>query len=135
MLAEDTSTKCPECKKPLVWISVLKREEEEELRFSCDACKREFRYADGQLGEVHRERDPKAESAAVVRSEHEAVLNHRCPACGGPISDGRMGPLLTCLWCHERYSVEGGELVPRMEDFLPPPKPRLSDFYPAQRQR
>jgi len=135
MLAEDTSTKCPECKKPLIWVSVFKKEDGEEFRFSCETCKREFAYSNGRLSERRTERDPRAESAAVVRSEHEAALNHRCPACGGPISDGRVGPLLTCLWCHEGYAVEGGELVPRMEDFLRPPKPKLRDFYAIQQQR
>jgi predicted nucleic acid-binding Zn-ribbon protein len=57
-------------------------------------------------------------------------LSHRCPACGGPISDGGTGLTLACLWCGEQYAVEKGELLPKPEDpLLRPSKPKMSEFY------
>ena len=140
MLVEDTSTKCRECGKPLVWLGHLKRGRDEggleEFRFGCDACKREYVYVDGRLSEKRKERDAQAESAAIIRSERDAVLSHRCPACGGPISDGRIGPTFGCLWCGEQYAVENGELVPKLEDrFLAKQRLRMSDFYAVQPKR
>jgi nitrite reductase/ring-hydroxylating ferredoxin subunit len=108
----------------------------DEFRFGCDACKREYVYADGQLSERRKERDTYAESAAIARSETEAALKHRCPACGGPISDGRVGSMFCCLWCGEKYGVETGELVPKpSEALLPQSKPKMSDFYALQPNR
>lgn len=140
MLIEDTSTKCPSCRSPLVWLSRITRlrdeREVEESNFGCDARKRQYVYVDGELGERRKERDTHAESAAMIRSELEAALRHRCPDCGGPISDGREGRTFTCLWCHEQYSVEGGELVRKLDDpRLMKPRPRMSDFYALQSKR
>ena len=137
MLSEDASTQCPECRKPLIWLGHCRREcdegSAEELRFGCGVCKREFDYADGQLSERRKRRDTYAELAAAIRSEYNAALNHRCPACGGPISDGRVGRKFACLWWGEEYAVEKGELVTKLEeDRLLKSKPRMSDFYAVQ---
>ena len=86
--------------------------------------------------EKRKERDTYAESAVMARSKTEAALKHRCPACGGPISDGRVGSMFCCLWCGEKYGVETGELVPKpSEALLPQSKPKMSDFYALQPNR
>ena len=140
MLIEDNSTKCRTCRKPLVWLNHFKRGREEggaeEFIFGCDACKREFVYVEGRLSEKWKERDTYAESAAIAQSEHDAILRHRCPVCGGPVSDGSTGLTLACLWCGEQYGVEKGELVPKPEvPLLRPSKPKMSEFYAVQSRR
>ncbi|MGP8068738.1 MAG: hypothetical protein ACLP5V_02485 [Candidatus Bathyarchaeia archaeon] len=71
------------------------------------------------------ERDPVAEYIAMHRAEIDTVRNRRCSHCGGPLDD-----FLTCEWCHESYSVESGELVPRIEALLSKlRKPKMSEFY------
>jgi DNA-directed RNA polymerase subunit RPC12/RpoP len=137
MIIEDASTKCPSCKNSLTWISHLKREDggAEEFRFGCDDCKREYMYLDGRLGELSKGKGPYAEAAVIARCETEAALKHRCSTCGGPISDGRVGRRLSCLWCGEEYTVSNGELVPKLEDPLLKPKTRMSDFYAVQSKR
>jgi hypothetical protein len=98
-----------------------------EFDFCCGTCKREYRFTDGNLKELKIERDPVAEQLAMRKAEIEAFRNCRCSQCGGPLDDW-----LTCDWCRERYSVERGELVPRVEDAVQF-KPRMRDFYGAQR--
>ena len=137
MIIEDASTKCPSCKNSLIWISHFKREEggAEEFRFGCDACKREYTYLDGRLSELSESKGPYTEAAVIARCETDAALKHRCPGCGGPISDGRVGRRFACLWCGEEYAVGNGELVPKLEDALLKPKTRMSDFYAVQSKR
>jgi len=98
-----------------------------ELDFRCDTCKREYRFGDGELSELKIERDPVAEQLAMRKAEIDAFRNCRCSQCGGPLDDW-----LTCDWCHERYYVEDGVLVPRPRDPLPI-KRRMSDFYGRNR--
>jgi len=130
MLVEDNSTECLACKNPLTWMGKGKRTHQGrdvyELDFRCDSCKREFRFSDGTLKELKVERDAVAEQLAIRRAEIDKVRNRRCLGCGGPLDDW-----LTCEWCHEKYSVDRGELVPRIEEAMRP-KPRMCDFY-AQR--
>jgi len=139
MQVEDNSTRCPECLKPLFWLGHNMRRREggdtEVFSFGCDGCKREYLYLDGQLTEKKRERDTHAESTAIIESELDAALSHRCPACGGPISDGSAGPRFACLWCGETYSVEKGELIPRLKDLLRSARPKMGDFYAPNNQR
>ena len=139
MLIEDASTKCPSCKNPLIWLNVKRVEgDAQQFSFGCNTCKREYVYVGARLIEKlesGNKRDIYAESTAIARSETEAALKHRCPACGGPISDGRVGPIFTCLWCGEGYAVGEGELVPKLEDHLLKPKGRLSDFYAIRTKR
>jgi nitrite reductase/ring-hydroxylating ferredoxin subunit len=72
----------------------------------------------------------------MARSERDTVLNHRCPRCGGPISDGAMSPMLVCLWCGEEYAVKNGELVSKLEDhLLMRPKRQMREFYTIQPKR
>jgi len=97
-----------------------------EFDFRCDYCKREFRFRDGKLKQLTIERDPVAEHIAMRKAEIDTVRNRRCPHCGGPLDDW-----LTCGWCHERYSVDNGELIPRIEEQLQH-KPKMSDFYALQ---
>lgn len=130
MLVEDSSTKCLACKNPLTWMGTGKRpyqgRDVYELDFRCDSCKREFRFRDGNLKELKVERDAVAEQLAMRRAEIDTVRNRRCLACGGPLDDW-----LTCEWCHEKYSVDSGELIPRIEKAMRP-KPRMHDFYAQQ---
>jgi len=140
LLVEETTTKCLECARPLVWLGHRTggREEGggEEFRFVCDACKREYLYLAGRLSKKWKEGDTDAESAAIIRGEHDSALSHRCPDCGGPISDGRVGRMFACLWCGEEYAVENGELVPKLADpLLRPSKRKMSEFYALQPKR
>ena len=127
------STECTDCNKPLVWINrsrrLIKNREIEELEFRCDSCQKHYLYRDRILKEKMLERDEVAEIAAMHSAEFEAVRNRRCPHCGGPLDD-----FLTCDWCHESYSVDSGELIPRTEEPLHL-KPRMSDFYAIQQQQ
>ena len=79
---------------------------------------------DGKLRELKIERDPVAETMAMRRAEIDTVRNRRCTKCGGPLDE-----FLTCEWCHERYSVDNGELVPQTEDLLRHRKPQMREFY------
>jgi len=128
---ESNATNCFECDKPLVWISRNKRlhqgRDAYEFDFRCDSCKREYRFMDGKLRQLKIERDPVAEHMAMRKAEIDSVRNRRCPNCGGPLDNW-----LICDWCHESYSVDSGELVPRSEEPLQL-KPKMSDFYAIQR--
>jgi uncharacterized protein YbaR (Trm112 family) len=130
MLIEDESTKCPGCKNPLTWVGRSKQVHQGrdvyELDFRCGTCQCEYRFRDGKLKELKVERDPVAEQLAIREAEVDAVRDRRCSICGGPLDDW-----LTCDWCHQRFSVESGELVPRTEEALQP-KPQMSDFYADQ---
>ena len=137
LLVED-EVKCPYCKKPLFWISHRESEGSgtEEFRFGCETCKRAYLFAGGRLSEQRKERGTRAESEAMARSECESVMSHRCPECGGPISNERAGSMFSCLWCGEKYAVELGELVQKPEDFLiSRSKTKVSEFYAVQRKR
>jgi uncharacterized protein YbaR (Trm112 family) len=131
MLIEDQSTKCRDCNNPLTWTAIGKRlrqgSDVYELDFRCETCKREYRFTDGNLKELKIERDPVAEKLAIRQAEIDAFRNSRCLNCGGPLDDW-----LTCDWCHERYSVDEGILVPRPREALRP-KPKVSDFYALER--
>jgi len=97
----------------------------DELGFRCESCNREFRFREGRLKELKIERDPVAERIAMHKAEVDVARNRRCLRCGGPLDD-----FLTCEWCHERYSVESGELVPRIVDWLSQQhKSKMSEFY------
>ena len=128
MQFETNSTGCLNCHKPLLWISRSKRSRQGrdvyEFDFRCDSCKREFRFRDGMLKELSNERDPVAENLAMRQAEIDTIRNRRCPSCGGPLDNW-----LACEWCHERYSAENGELVPKIEQLLKQRKPRISEFY------
>jgi hypothetical protein len=100
-----------------------------EFDFQCGSCKGEYRFRDGKLRKLNTERDPAAERLAMHKAEIDTVRNRRCPQCGGPLDDW-----LTCEWCHERYSVDNGELVPKIDELLKP-KPRMPDFYALSEQR
>jgi len=119
-----------DCQKPLVWISrsrqLHQNGEVYEFDFHCDSCKREFRFRDGKLKQLTIERDPVAEHIAMRKAEIDTIRNRCCPHCGGPLDDW-----FTCGWCHERYSVDNGELVPRIQKQLQL-KPKMSDFYALQ---
>ncbi len=127
------STDCLDCHKPLVWVSRSKRllqgRDVDELGFRCDSCKREYRFREGRLKELKIERDPVAERMAMHKAEVDTVRNRRCPNCGGPLDE-----FLACEWCHESYSVENGELIPRIQELLAKQhKPKISEFYATQR--
>ena len=100
-----------------------------EFNFRCDPCKREYRFRDGELKQLKIERDPIAEHIAMREAEMDSVRNRRCPNCGGPLDNW-----LRCAWCHESYSVDSGELVPRSAEPLQP-KPKMSDYYAIQRKQ
>ena len=127
---ESNTTNCFECDKPLMWIGRSRRLQQDrevyEFEFRCDSCKREFCFRDGKLKELKIERDPVAERMAMRQAETETVRNRRCPQCGGPLDDW-----LTCGWCHERYSVDNGELIPRIQEQLQH-RPKVRDFYALQ---
>ncbi len=76
------------------------------------------------LGEMKIERDPVAEELAMQEAEIDTVRNRRCSRCGGPLDR-----FLTCDWCHERYIIEKGELIPRIEDLFKHLKPHMREFY------
>jgi RNase P subunit RPR2 len=124
---ETNSTNCENCNKPLVWIGRSKRSHQGrdvyELDFRCDYCKREFRFRDGKLRELKLARDPLAEQIAIQRAEVDTVRNRRCLSCGGPLDD-----FLACERCSERYVIENGELVPRVEEPATPRR-QMSEFY------
>ncbi len=136
MIFEDKSAECQHCrKKKLVLISCVKAPERSRdayiSRLQCDLCHREYTLRDGKLAENREERDPVAELMAVRKAEIDVVRNRRCPQCGGPLDDW-----LTCDWCHEKYSIEYGELVPRNEDdLLKQHKPQMREFYALNAQR
>lgn len=127
---ESNSTECYECHTPLVWVGRSTRidqgREVYEFDFRCDTCKREYRFRDGKLEEVKVERNPVAEHMAMHKAELDTARNRRCPQCGGPLDDW-----LACGWCHERYSIDNGELIPKLEELLKH-KPKMSDFYALQ---
>ena len=131
MLIEDSSANCRGCHNPLTWVGLSKRSGQNsvvyELDFRCEKCKCEYQFRDGKLRELKVERDPVAEKLAIRQAEIDAFRNSRCINCGGPLDDW-----LTCDWCHERYSVDEGVLIPRPGD-SPRPKPKLSDFYALKR--
>ena len=103
----------------------------EEFGFRCDTCKHEYQFREGRLRELKIERDPVAEELAMHKAEIDVARNCRCRQCGGPLDD-----FLTCDWCHAKYSVVNGELVPRIEDpLLQQRKPQLSEFYALKPQR
>ena len=130
MLIEDQSVKCRSCSNPLTWAGMSQRihqsREVYALDFRCDSCEREYRFIDGKLKELKVERDLVAEQIEMRKAEINTFRSRRCLSCGGPLGDW-----LTCDWCHQRFSVEGGELVPRIEEALQP-KPKMSDFYADQ---
>jgi len=130
---ESNSTNCSNCNKPLVWISrnkwACQGRDVYEFDFRCDSCKREYRFMDGKLRQLKTERDPVAEYMAMRKAEIHSVRDRRCPNCGGPLDNW-----LRCDWCHESYSVDSGELVPRMKEPLQL-KPKMSDFYAIQRKQ
>jgi len=102
-----------------------------EFGFRCDSCKREFRFKDGKLEGLKTQRDPIAELMAMREAEMGAIRTRRCPRCGGPLDDW-----LTCDWCHEHYSIDNGELVPRIEDhLLKQRKPQMRELYALNAQR
>jgi len=116
-------------------MSISKRvdqdRDEYEFGFLCDSCKREFRFKDRKLEELKTQRDPFAELMAMREAEISAIRNRRCPHCGGSLDDW-----LTCDWCHEQYSIDNGELVPRIEDHLRKQrKPQMREFYALNTQR
>jgi DNA-directed RNA polymerase subunit RPC12/RpoP len=91
MLIEDQSTKCPNCKHPLTWLSHVKRcpqpEAIHEFNFRCDSCNREFQFKEGQLHEKAHERNLGREDEVARHSELEIGINRRCPDCGGRIKN------------------------------------------------
>jgi nitrite reductase/ring-hydroxylating ferredoxin subunit len=102
-----------------------------EFGFRCDSCKREYRFRDGKLKELKTQRDPFTELMAMRKAEIDTIRNRRCPHCGGPLDDW-----LTCDWCHEQYSIDNGELVPRIEDhLLKQHKPQMREYYALNAQR
>jgi hypothetical protein len=130
---ESNSTNCFDCHKPLVWMSRSKRLDQSrdvyEFDFRCDSCRSEYRFRNGKLRQLKIERDPVAEHVAMYNAETDSVRNRRCPNCGGPLDNW-----FRCDWCHESYSVDSGELVPRSEEHLRL-KPKMSDFYAIQRKQ
>ena len=100
MQFEDKSTQCPNCQKPLTWISHIKRWEKpreiHEFNFNCGSCNRKFQFRDDQLVEKPPERDPAAEIAAVHSTQLKDAFNRRCLQCGGPITKGLGLSALNC---------------------------------------
>ena len=136
MIFEDKTTECQHCrKKKLVLISHVRTTERDKEAYvstlQCDLCHREYTLRDGKVTEKREERDPVAELIATREAEIGPIRNRRCPRCGGPLDDW-----LTCDWCHERYSIANGELVPRIEDsMLQQRKPQMREFYALNAQR
>jgi uncharacterized protein with PIN domain len=130
---ENKTNQCPTCDKPLMWKGHVQRSSEHgeiyEFFFSCEKCGRQFVFRDGSLFEQKPSRDVAAEANAIHKLERTNALSRRCPQCGGPLDEW-----LTCGWCHERYSVDNGELVPIIEELLKH-KTQLSDFYALQRKQ
>ena len=66
MLFGNESTKCPNCKNQLVWISHVKlwkhAREIDEFNFSCDSCKRQYQFIDDKI--IEKGRDLIAETKA-----------------------------------------------------------------------
>jgi transposase-like protein len=86
MRIEDQSTKCPNCKKPLTWLSHVKRYSKlqaiHEFNFRCQSCKREYQFKDDQLTEKAPERNLGLEDEAITHSELQTGINRRCPESG-----------------------------------------------------
>ena len=138
MQFEDKSTQCPNCQKPLIWISHIKRWEKpreiHEFNFNCGSCNRKFQFRDDQLIEKPPERDPAAEISAVHNTQLKNAVNRRCLQCGGPITKGLGLSALNCDWCHQEYSLVDGELLAKPPD-LTEPKPKISEFYAVHARR
>jgi hypothetical protein len=137
---ENNSTNCAHCQIPLVWTSRTKRwinrKEVDEFQFHCQSCKREYRYREGRLSEILKERDIVAEHKAMDYAEIESASRRRCSECGGPLNNTGGCGLLSCQWCHAQYVVKDGELFPRPEeDSLLKQKPSMSEFYAVYSQR
>ena len=100
MLIEDQSTNCPNCKKPLTWKSIIKHWEQgklvDEFSFSCESCKREYQFKEGQLIEKRPLQDPLVETLAIKGGQQQVAVNRRCLQCGGPITDGPEFHALRC---------------------------------------
>jgi len=130
MLFETNSDKCPKCKGSLTLLSHRRRFEKSaqtyEFEFRCDSCQREYQFIDGKLEDLKKKRDLVGEHVAVRKVEIITIRNRRCSHCGGPLDD-----FLTCEWCSERYVIENGELIPRIEELLKR-KPQMSEFYAQQ---
>jgi hypothetical protein len=133
MLVEDQSTKCPNCQKPLTWLSHVKRypqpEAIHEFNFRCDSCNREYQFKDNHLTEKAHERNLGREDEAVRHTELENGINRRCTDCGGPIKN-RYGLALRCDWCCQEYSLIEGELQARPTE-QEPSKPTMREFTDA----
>jgi nitrite reductase/ring-hydroxylating ferredoxin subunit len=135
MRFEDQSTKCPNCKGPLTWLSHVKQWKEgrqvDEFTFRCEPCNREYLFRDDQVTEKRQGRDTVAETIAIHHSELQAALKSRCTHCGGPITNGGSGYALRCEWCHQEYSLNDGRLQPKTAAH-PKPKPTMREFYAVQ---
>jgi Zn finger protein HypA/HybF involved in hydrogenase expression len=137
MRFEDKRTKCSRCKTPLIWLSHIKRWEQDrqvdEFTFHCEKCKREYLYKNDEIVEKGTERNLLAEHEALARFEFRNATNRRCPKCGGPITNFGSLFVLECEWCHERYRITEGEL----QISPPPPQPRmtLKDFAELYRNK
>jgi C4-type Zn-finger protein len=89
MLIEDQSTKCPNCKQPLTWLSHVKRypqpEAIHEFNFRCESCSREYQFKEGQLGEkalegnlgVEDEESNTAASERALESARASLAKYR----------------------------------------------------------
>jgi endogenous inhibitor of DNA gyrase (YacG/DUF329 family) len=131
MLFEDKSTQCPNCQKPLTWISHSIRWVKtpiHEFNFSCGSCNRKFDFEDNQLTERQPQRGLAAETTEIHKAQHRDAVSRRCPTCGGPIKGGGGYFGLSCDWCHQEYVLEEGELMARSPD-LTETKPKMNDFY------
>lgn len=137
MLFEDKSTQCPNCQKPLIWISHSTRWEKtpiHEFNFSCGSCNRKYQFKDNQLAQIRPQRNPAAETDAIHKAQLKNAVSRRCPQCGGPIMNGSGCLILRCEWCHQEYTELDGELQPRIAD-QPEPRPSMSQFYALHNQR
>jgi endogenous inhibitor of DNA gyrase (YacG/DUF329 family) len=137
MQVEDKSTQCPNCQKPLTWLSHSTRWEEipiYEFDFSCGSCNRRFQFKDNQLTEKRPQRNLTVEETAVNHVKLEHAAGRRCPQCGGPIMNGSGLLILRCEWCHQEYSEREGELLLRSIDQTEP-RPSMSQFYAIHNQR
>jgi len=100
MLFEDQSTKCPNCRNNLTWMSHIKRWEQtrqvHEFQFQCESCKREYLFKDDQIIEKRPNRNPIAETIAIQQSQLQDAINRRCLNCGGPITNAHGVSALRC---------------------------------------
>jgi ribosomal protein S27AE len=137
MRIEDQSTKCPNCKQPLTWLSHVKRysqpEAIHEFNFRCDSCKREYQFKDDQLIEKALQRNLGLEDEAIKQSDLQTGINRRCPECGGPINN-KYGLVLLCEWCQQEYSLTEGELQARPSE-QPESKPMRREFHAIHQKR